>query len=76
MSTIFNLNDLFKQLGLPNTDQDIAEFISRQEPLTPDIKLEEASFWNKSQALFLFEAIAEDANWSYAVEELDVLLRQ
>ena len=76
MSTIFNLNDLFKQLGLPNTDQDIAAFVSRQESLTPDVKLQDASFWGENQALFLSEAIAEDANWSHVVEELDVLLRK
>ena len=76
MGTTFNLNDLFKQLGLPNTDLDITEFIGRQKSLTPDIKLNEASFWNKNQASFLLEAIAEDANWSHVVEELDVLLRK
>lgn len=72
---IHSLNALFEQLGLPSSDDEIQAFIELHQPLTPSIYLSEADFWNPSQAAFLSEAIAEDADWAIVVEELNVMLR-
>jgi hypothetical protein len=37
--------------------------------------LDQADFWSSSQAVFLKEALEEDADWVEAVNELDVRLR-
>ena len=38
--------------------------------------LPEAHFWNRAQADFLRDALWNDADWSEAIDELDVLLRR
>mgnify|MGYP001182333735 FL=1 len=38
--------------------------------------LPEAPFWNRAQADFLRDALWNDADWSEAIDELDVLLRR
>lgn len=70
-----NLNVLFEQLGLPSSDAAIEKFVAKHRPLDNDIMLEDAAFWNETQASFLREAIAEDADWAEAVDHLDALLR-
>jgi hypothetical protein len=71
-----NLVSLFKQLGLPNTNEAIKDFINRNRPVPGNLPLHEAEFWNASQASFLKEAIEEDADWSEIVDELNVMLRR
>lgn len=66
---IHSLNALFEQLGLPSSDGEIQAFIERHQPLPLPICLSDANFWNPSQAAFLSEAIAEDADWARVVEE-------
>jgi hypothetical protein len=69
------LPDLFAQLGLPNDELNIKNFIQTHRPLAHNLTLAEAPWWTPSQASFIQEAIADDANWAIAVDELDSLLR-
>lgn len=71
---IHSLNALFEQLGLPSSDDEIQAFVQAHQARTPATCLSEAEFWNPSQAAFLSEAIAEDADWATVVDELNVML--
>ncbi len=73
---IHSMNALFEQLGLPSSDDEIQAFIDLHQPLTLSTCLSQADFWNPSQAAFLGEAIAEDADWARVVEEFDLILRK
>ena len=66
--------DLFGQLGLANDAVSISNFLSAQKPLGPSLRLEEAAFWNASQRHLLQEQLAIDADWSYAVDQLNLAL--
>jgi len=70
-----NLNSLFQQLGLDNSDEAIDSFITQNNPLAPHIALHEASIWNPSQSAFLKQALEDDADWAMVVDQLDTLLR-
>lgn len=70
------LNDLFKQLGLPDSDDEIQAFINAYQPRAETIKLHEAPNWTAAQSALLEEIINEDGNWSYLADHLDVLLRK
>jgi hypothetical protein len=65
---------LFAQLGRPNDPSSIEHFIARHRPIDNGIYLHEARFWTASQAIFLFEALRHDAEWSGVVDELNVEL--
>jgi hypothetical protein len=69
-----SMRDLFAQLGLPNSDTCIDNFIQNNH-LPPEIPLENAAFWSAGQAQFIREAIALDADWAEAVDHLDAQLR-
>ena len=69
-----SINMLFQQLGLPATDNDVDSFISRHK-LGPATRLIDADFWTEAQAAFLSEALAEDADWTEIVDQLDARLR-
>ena len=68
-----DLPTLFAQLGLPSDNTSINAFIVSHE-LPPGTSLEKASFWNPSQARFLMEALADDAEWAEAADEMAMLL--
>lgn len=70
-----SLNSLFLQLGLNNSDGAIDAFISKHRPLAHDVILHEAPIWSNSQAEFLKQAIADDADWSIVADQLDSMLR-
>ncbi|AKH69885.1 Protein of unknown function (DUF2789) [Spongiibacter sp. IMCC21906] len=72
---IHTMNTLFQQLGLNDGDDEVEKFIIRHRPLPRDMELHEASFWNKSQAEFLKQALKDDAEWAELVDELDARLR-
>lgn len=72
---IHTLEDLFAQLGLPNGESDIAAFIKRHSPLPDFIKLADAPCWTSSQAAFLREELAEDADWAEVIDQLSAALR-
>lgn len=65
---------LFAQLGLPNNDIAIDNFIQNNH-LPNEIPLESAAFWSAGQAQFIHEAISEDADWAEVVDHLDAQLR-
>jgi hypothetical protein len=74
-SPIHSMTSLFDQLGMDSSDQAIETFIDDHRPLTSNIELHEAEFWNASQASFLKQEIDEDADWAEIVDQLDALLR-
>lgn len=67
--------ELFEQLGLPSDTSGIAAFIQRHAPLSPDIRLEDASFWSSSQAALLRQHILEDSDWAMVADKLNLALR-
>ena len=68
-----NLSGLFKQLGLANVKAEIEAFL-REHRLAEGQALPKAPFWNKAQAQFLSEALADDSDWAELADELAVLL--
>jgi len=76
MNTKFHdFEELFSQLNLPNSRVDIEIFIKDHSPLAQNILLEEAPFWNTSQASFIQEAKQADSDWVEVVDQLDAVLR-
>ncbi|MBT8149193.1 MAG: DUF2789 domain-containing protein [Pseudomonadales bacterium] len=69
------INDLFKQLGLPDSDEAIAEFIAARKPLAEDIPVQSAPFWNTSQSQLLEESLQDDSDWAVVVDDLSARLR-
>jgi len=70
------LKDLFGQLGLPDSHEEIEGFISRHRPLAAGVRLADAPFWTSSQATFLRDEIDEDADWAELVDQLNLRLRE
>lgn len=66
---------LFKQLGLESDQESIDNFLVTHS-LADTVSLAEAPFWNNAQQAFIREAIAEDAQWSEVIDQLDTLLRR
>jgi Protein of unknown function (DUF2789) len=71
---IHGLRDLFGQLGLPDDAASIEAFIAAHRPLPAGVALADAAFWTPSQAEFLREEIADDADWAEIVDTLGNLL--
>jgi len=69
------MNDLFAQLGLPDADVEIDNFIHQHRPVSNELSLEKASFWNRGQSQFIHEALNDDSDWSELVDQLDTRLR-
>ncbi|GAB5380402.1 MAG: DUF2789 domain-containing protein [Aliiglaciecola sp.] len=69
------MNDLFMQLGLPNDDESIDDFIEKNRGLAAQIKLEDAPFWDQAQASFIETSILEDAEWAELIDQLSNQLR-
>jgi hypothetical protein len=69
------INTLFEQLGLASTDAHIDQFINTHKLFSEQVKLEDATFWNKAQADFLRDAISNDSDWAEVVDELNARLR-
>lgn len=69
--------DLFAQLGLPNTAKDIQNFICAHRPLPGDVLLVDAPFLTPVQADFIREKRLEDSpTWSILIDKLNALLRE
>jgi hypothetical protein len=73
---VHRLQDLFSQLGLPSTPDDIDAFVDQHSPLPNDVQLADAAFWTTAQAQFLREEILDDADWAEVVDQLNVMLRR
>ncbi|GGK76335.1 DUF2789 domain-containing protein [Amphritea balenae] len=68
------MNTLFEQLGLPSDNSSIDQFIRTHTLFTQSVKLDEATFWNDSQAGFIKECLDSDSDWSEIVDELNIRL--
>lgn len=68
-------SDLFAQLGLGNTAEEIEDFIHSHSPLSDEVILADAPFWSPSQADFLHQAQAADSDWTEVVDSLNAALR-
>ncbi|AZQ84170.1 DUF2789 domain-containing protein [Colwellia sp. Arc7-635] len=74
--SMHNMTNLFAQLGLKNSNEDIEFFIAANRGLQKDQPLADADFWSNGQQQFLQEAIQLDSDWSEIVDSLDALLRE
>lgn len=70
------ISDLFAQLGLASDSAFINQFITEKSPLNAATAVQDAPFWNASQANFLHEKLAADADWAEVVDQLSAALRQ
>ena len=68
------LPELFRQLGLPADAPAIERFIATHRHPPQAQPLADAPFWSPSQAQFLREALAADADWAEVVDELSARL--
>ena len=73
---IHRLSELFQQLGLGSSTEEVEYFIQTHAPLREDITLADAPFWSASQAAFLREALNDDDDWCEVIDELNGALHQ
>ena len=74
-TSIHTLKMLFLQLGLKNDDMAMGQFIEEHQ-LKRGQAIENADFWNASQAQFIKESWQDDADWCVIVDQLNSLLHQ
>lgn len=67
-------SELFAQLGLPEDEVSIRNFIATHAPLPEDMRLEEAPFWTPAQAQLLREERLDDADWIVVIDQLNVAM--
>lgn len=72
-TTRHDLSHQFQQLWMSGDPGDIDAFISGHQ-LQPGISLSQAPIWSEAQAAFLSVALADDSDWSEAIDELAVRL--
>lgn len=70
----YTLSDLFEQLGLADSEENIIQFIDRYRGVKQQAPLHEATFWTESQSKFLHLATSEGSEWNDVVQELNALL--
>jgi len=76
MSEHYRFHELFAQLGLPDSAADIAAFLQRHRPLSNDVLLADAPFWDAAQAQFIREKKQQDApEWIQLIDQLSEALR-
>lgn len=75
-ASLHTLNNLFAQLGLASSDEDIENFIRTHSHLAGYISLADAPYWTPAQAAFLREEILKDADWAEVVDQLNVRLHK
>lgn len=68
-------SELFEQLGLPASDEEIRQFLTLHHPLDPEVLLPNAPFWTPTQAAFLREELLKDADWAVVIDQLNASLR-
>lgn len=73
-SSLHTLNNLFAQLGLPSSDEEIEQFIQTHSHLASYITLADAPYWTPAQATFLKEEILKDADWAEVIDQLNARL--
>jgi len=67
----YNMNELFAQLGLENSDEAIDKFIADNQ-LGKGEELKKADVWTDSQRMFLEEEWKKDAAWVEVIDDLNV----
>ena len=72
--TVHPFRELFAQLGLPDDDAGIRDFITTHAPLPDGMRLEDAPFWSPAQSQLLREERQDDADWAMVVDRLNVAL--
>lgn len=75
-ASLHTINNLFAQLGLPNSDAEIETFIQTHSHLAGYISLAEAPYWTPAQAAFLREEILKDADWAEVIDQLNARLHK
>lgn len=76
-TTHHDLPDLFAQLGLPNSPDDIQAFLLANRPLPQTLNLSEAPCWSPSQVTFIREQWhQDDGDWVGLIDQLNALLRE
>lgn len=71
-----SFTDLFLQLGLPGSAQEIADFISTHRPLPDEVLLPDAPFWNTAQSQFIREQRQlDEPPWNMLIDQLSEALR-
>lgn len=70
-----DMQHLFEQLGLNSDPESIDAFIEKHKIYSHELHLADAPFWNHSQSEFIRESLYYDSNWSEAVDQLDIILR-
>lgn len=71
---IHRMSSLFLQLGLDASPQAIEDFIASHK-LPANVAIQDAPFWQPSQAKFLSDSLQEDAEWCEIIDELSAQLR-
>jgi hypothetical protein len=69
-------SELFVQLGLPEDEASIQQFIETHSPIPQETKLADAPFWTPSQSAFLREQFMADAEWAEPVDQLNLALHR
>lgn len=72
---VHTLNGLFAQLGLPDSDTDIANFVEQHKPVSNSKALHQLDIFTDAQKSFLREALSADADWAEVIDVLSGLLR-
>ncbi len=72
-SSSHEFGDLFAQLGLPHSEEEIRSFITTH-PLPQGTLLPDADFWSSTQADFLRESWKADADWAPVIDQLNAAL--
>jgi hypothetical protein len=72
--TFHHFSELFAQLGLPDDNASIGEFIMKHRPLGPTVMLADAPFWTTAQAQLLREQLRQDADWAEIIDQLNAAL--
>jgi len=70
-----NFSELFAQLGLGNSPEEIKAFILQHSPLSGEVRLADAPFWSSAQADFFQQALYADSDWVEIVDALNTALR-
>lgn len=73
LETVYCMEGLFDQLGLPSDQASIDDFIAKNQ-LPEGVKMTDASFWSPAQARFLCEGLAQNAEWAIVMDELNARL--
>lgn len=71
----YSLSALFHQLGLDSSRGGIEKLVVSMAPIPSNQALWEAPQWTDTQASMLRQLYENEGHWSYAYEQLEILLR-